>query len=242
MKTYIKQIDNKISELIKSNHSFLNFFYEIASFNPIIIGGFIRNVLNNEEVRDIDIVLNTRNKSIIEEIIDKYSLEYTKNSFDGYKINFDDFDVDIWYIENHNAFKKDVYDISVDNLKETTFINYDSLVYDYNNRKVDISYYMDCINSNMIDFVGNYATIVNNEQPFLSIVKILEISYLKNMNISDRVKEYIMKYYNSNKEEFINILKKEYSRHYNCVMPIDLEEYINNLMNNEEEIKKYVKI
>lgn len=101
-----KRIDNRIMLIKQKNNIVSSFFDEIINYNPIIIGGFIRNVINEEESRDIDIVLNINNHGEIEQLVNKYNLNYKKNQFDGYKITFDDIVIDIWYIENHNLFKK----------------------------------------------------------------------------------------------------------------------------------------
>ena len=221
-----KKIDNRIMLIKQKNNIVSSFFEEIINYNPIIIGGFIRNVINEEESRDIDIVLNNNNHGEIEQLVNKYNLNYKKNQFDSYKITFDDIVIDIWYIENHNLFKKRIYENSVDNLKETTFINYDSLVYEINTKKLDIDYYLECMCSLTIDFVGNDAAIKNNPTNYLSIVKIFNICYKKNMSISKRVNDYILSLYFNDREVIITKLKKEYEKHYNCDMSNELEKYI----------------
>ena len=230
-------IDEKLNIIKNSDSNLSKFFNELKRYNPIIIGGFIRNIINNEEVRDIDIILNTEDYFAINRIVNKLKLDYRINQFDGYKIIFNNITIDLWYIKNHNLFKKGIYNIDVNNLKDTTFINYDSLIYDINNKKLDIDYYQECINSNTIDFVGNNDAIINNPKPYLSIVKILELSYKKGFNISNNVNIYIDYYYNYNKDNFINILNKEYNKHYSKELSIDFIEYINKYINKIDNIK-----
>ena len=237
-----KKIDDRIMALKQKNNILSLFFDEIVNYNPIIIGGFIRNVINEEKSRDIDIILNCDDSGKINKIIDKYNLNYKKNQFDGYKINFNDIYIDIWCIKNHNLFKKGIYEISVNNLKKTTFINYDSLIYEINTKKLDIDNYLKCLYSSTIDFVGNEDAIKNNPNIYLSIVKIFNVCYEKNMNISERVNNYILSLHDNDIETTIIKLKKEYKKHYNCDISNELEKYITNYFyqsNQKILVKKY---
>ncbi len=234
MDNYATQIDDKLNELKNNSKKFLKFLDKITSLNPIIIGGFIRNIINDEPVRDIDIILNSNDDKQIEKIIKIDNLKYKINSFKGYKIFIDNYTIDIWYLKNHNLFKEGIYEPTINNLNETTFINYDSLVYDLNNKQLNINHYLESINNNMINFVGTKEAIENNKQTFLSIGKIFLISYKKKMDISEEIKEYILRYY-TEYPDFMKKLKNEYVRHYNLTMDEDLEEFI------ETNIKQYMK-
>ena len=226
MEYLCKKIDDRIDFLKQNSLSFLSFFNEIENYDPVIIGGFIRDSINDEKSRDIDIILNCYDSSVIEKIIVKYNLRYQNNCFNGYKILIDNNVVDLWSINDHDLFKKGIYDKKIENLKETTFINYDSLVYDLKNKKLDIKYYLEFLSSNTINFVGNRKAIVNNQQKYLSIVKIFSVCYNKNVMLSPDVQTYIYDNYFRNKDNFILELKKEYLRHYAYPMPSGLENYI----------------
>ena len=234
MNDYILKIDHKLAEIKRVNKNMSRFLNAITFLNPIIIGGFIRDVINNSEIRDIDIVLNTPDNSELERIIKDNNIEYHLNSFFGYKLFIDNYTIDIWNIKNHNLFKEGIYDPTINNLNKTTFINYDSLVYDLNNKQLNINYYLDSINRNIIDFVGNKEAVENNKHAFLSIGKIFLISYKYGMNISDTVKEYIIKYY-YDYPDFIQKLKLEYERHYDTKMDEKLEKFIG------VKMKQYIK-
>ncbi len=241
MEYICKKIDEKMAHLKHDSISLSLFLEEIETYNPIIIGGFIRNVINNEQIRDIDIILLC-DSDIIENIIKKCNLNYSKNRFNGYKVLADNIVLDIWSIDNHNLFEKGLYEKKFENIKETTFINYDSLVYDLINRKLDIKYYQDFLNSNIIDFVGNNEAISNNNQIYFSIVKILNICYNKNTNISLEIQKYILSHYDEEKNTFVLKLKSEYLKHYNHEMEYELENYIINFLTRDKEkslIKKY---
>ena len=135
-------------------------------------------------------------------------------------------------MKDHVLFKKCIYQRGFNNLKNTTFINYDSLVYDIVNKELDIDNYIDCVSTNTIDFVGNDYAIEENNHVYLSIGKIFKICFEKNMNISERVYVYIMEKYN-NDSDFIEKIKEEYSRHYGYNMSVELEEYINKFFKHD---------
>lgn len=226
----IKKVENSLEMIKEKENKIKLFFDELNKYDAIIIGGFIRDAINNKISRDIDIILNEENKDIIEQIILKYNLKYQKNRFNGYKINFNNFTLDIWYIKDHNVFKKGIYEANFNNLKETTFINYDALFYDIKTKTLDIKYYLDCLNNKTINFVGNKEAIKANESLFLSIAKILYINYLKEFSLSKEVQDYILKYYDLCKDNFIYILKDEYKKHYHYDMCVELEDYIENTL------------
>lgn len=226
MEYLCKKIDDRIDFLKQYSISFLSFFNDIENYNPVIIGGFIRDSINDEKSRDIDIILNCYDSSVTEKLIAEHNLRYQKNCFNGYKILINNIVIDIWNINNHNLFEKGIYEKEFKNLKETTFINYDSLVYDLKNKKLDIKYYLEFLSSNTINFVGSRKAIDNNQQKYLSIVKIFSICYNKNVMLSPDVQTYIYDNYFKNKDNFILELKKEYLRHYAYPMPSGLENYI----------------
>ncbi len=111
-------------------------------------------------------------------------------------------------------------------------------MYDLNNKKIDIRYYLDFLYTNTIDFVGNKEAIISNPNPYLSIVKIFNISYNKETLISLDVKEYILNYYSNDRDNFIKNLKGEYLRHYNCDIPEELEFYISDFLSKNKILVK----
>ena len=234
MKNLCEKIVKRLDYLKQSSTYMLSFFEEIEEYNPIIIGGFIRDSIDNKDSRDIDIILNYFDSSVIEKVIKNNNFKYRKNCFNGYKIIIDGIDIDIWCINDHNLFKQGIYSSEFDNIKETTFINYDSLVYDLKNKKLDIKYYLEFLSSNTINFVGNRKAIDNNQQKYLSMVKIFGICYNKNAILSPDVQAYIYDNYFENRDNFILELKKEYLRHYAYPMPSGLENYIISFINYDK--------
>jgi hypothetical protein len=82
-----------------------------------IIGGAVKDILNDKKPKDLDIVV-LHDLDCIELFTKYHKLEFIKNSFGGYKINYNNLTIDMW---NTN----DLY-----NVLEYT---YDGLFYDINN-------------------------------------------------------------------------------------------------------------
>lgn len=61
-----------------------------------VIGGVIRDISLNKVPRDIDVFCLSCNDIEIKEIIDTYGLVYRKNSFGGYKIEYNRLEIDLW--------------------------------------------------------------------------------------------------------------------------------------------------
>ena len=239
MEDLCQRIDERIMNL--KNHSYeLAFFLNVLKeYNPIIIGGFIRNTLNNKEIRDLDLILNCPENGIIEMIIKKYRLPYSKNQLNGYKIKINDLTVDIWYIGTHYLVKDGLYAPDVANLPEMTLINYDSLIYDMNNHQLFMDYYLEATSNNEIDFVGKKEVREHNPNKYLSIVRIMKMCLENKMNVSQEVYDYILNTL-QNDNQYLLKLKRAYYLHYQKEMPYALENYINQFtsLNKPRVLKK----
>ncbi|MBR1377315.1 MAG: hypothetical protein IJ565_05870 [Bacilli bacterium] len=210
----------------------------LSIFHCIIIGGAIRDILSDACPRDFDIIIDEENTSKLEEFIKEQNVLYGKNFFGGYKLYFDDAVCDVWLLKNHFLFKEGVYDICFDNISKTTLINYDSLVYDVKEGKLDINNYCDCIEKNEIDFIGDEKAKELNYNPILSVIKILSLKN-KGFKISDRVSDYIKECYYKNEDDFIKLIRNEYIRHYHMNMPLPLEEYIISSISTQKTLVKH---
>lgn len=99
-------------------HNNLEIIYDNFTSSIYLIGGSIKDLVLNQEVRDIDIVVLSDDDSEIKSFIDKYNLQYQKNNFNGYKIKYGDLEIDIW--NSNDLYKCIIY-------------NYDGLFYDIKN-------------------------------------------------------------------------------------------------------------
>lgn len=106
----------------------LNVFVESTAY---VVGGFIRDLVNERESRDLDIILKMSEKRI-DQLLVESELNYTTNRFGGVKITLDNFQIDLWSIENNWSFKNKLIKLNeqkiVDNIASGSFYNFDSLV------------------------------------------------------------------------------------------------------------------
>jgi len=104
-----------------------------------LIGGAVKDILNDRKPKDLDIVV-LNDSDCIELFTEYHKLEFIKNSFGGYKINYNGLLVDMW---NTN----DLY-----NVLEYT---YDGLFYDINNDYIIPIGYVWSINNGCVDSLNN---------------------------------------------------------------------------------------
>lgn len=92
----------KFNKNIKNIESGLEYFFnpifDITDCPVYLLGGALKNfLLNKSEIpKDLDFVLLTEDLSIISSFISNNEFKYTKNSFGGYKISFNNTIIDIW--------------------------------------------------------------------------------------------------------------------------------------------------
>lgn len=185
-----------------------------SSLRAYLIGGAIRDAIEDRSPRDLDIMIVNNDKGVIERMISKYKIPYKRNTFNGYKLFLQNISIDIWLIEDHYVFKKHIYEPKASNIKRATLLNYDSLIYDIYRKKLNTTNYDKCVKERTIDFVGKKEITENNPNPILSLVKMLEIEKNNDYTMSSRVNDYIADIYNHNGEKLWILLSTEYYRHY----------------------------
>lgn len=160
-------------------------------------------------------------------------------------------------MSEHYSFKQKYYMPSFDNIKKTTLINYDSLVYDMKSKKLDSEYYQSCIDNRKIEFVGSRTAIKNNPTPCMNVLKILKIHSETEFALSYEVVEYVNDYLKKQDISDIEFMLKEYKRHYRTQMTDTfrgyLEEWIKSMGNqhtlvpdisinfHKESLKSFIK-
>lgn len=101
-----------------------------------IFSGVIKNfLLGFIEHRDLDLVIDhTRNLKIhIGKLRDLGLTEIRRNKFNGVKLVLDDWEVDIWRLEDTKGIIKQFLLPTPDNLIRTSFFNFSAIVYDFRN-------------------------------------------------------------------------------------------------------------
>ncbi|WP_061302236.1 hypothetical protein [Clostridium botulinum] len=221
MMNYFKKSDDSINNL-------LNILEENGKV--ILIGGAIRSALQERyNPRDIDIILKLNKNFNLDYILQRKKIKYKKNRFGGYKIFFNKIVFDIWKMEEHWAFKNCYYEEKIENIQKTTFLNYDSLVYDYSNNKLYKEYYEKCNENLVIDIIGNLDCIKENPSPDINIMRMLKIKSETNYKFSEISDSYIANYYKYCSNHDINLidaLEEAYKRHYEENITRELKKYI----------------
>ncbi len=196
----------KLSDIKKSiedkNILFYNYFYkninkDVENFinvlktrtNVFIFSGIIRDYFLFKEhmpFRDIDLIIE--DDLVLEKEFD--NLDYTKNSFGGYKIKFDNIVVDLWVIKNTWALNRGQLKFEFDylnTLPETTFFNFSSIIYSLNNKTFIIGKdFLRFLRDKKIELV-----LEENPYPDLCIVNSFYYSDRLNLSIGDKLRSYL---------------------------------------------------
>jgi len=115
-----RNISNKMYEY------FPLFFHFDLEGTPYIVGGFLRSIILNKNINDLDIVILNGNNDNLEVNLKKEKLSYYKNKFNGYRIIYDNKKIDIWCVNDLN----DAIEYNIEQL----FFNI------YNNNFVDLGF------------------------------------------------------------------------------------------------------
>lgn len=206
----IEYIDAMIEYQKEMCQAFSCFFDSIVErWDIVIIGGALRGAINqNYFPRDIDIIVNGTGSDEFEEMLNVKKIKFSKNRFDGYKLDFESVQVDIWFISNHFAFCKNYYDKSIENIVETTFLNYDSIAFDYKRKKLYKQHYDECLSSKTICVIGKEDYVNNNPTPNVNIARMLKIKKETGFDLSERSVKYIQHYAMHCKKKNVDVYKE----------------------------------
>lgn len=190
-----------LKEYLKHHSLADQLFMELYTIGDLyLIGGVLREFLemgNIKNVRDIDVVINTKEIDKFQEICTKYHTE--KNSFGGYKIHCNDITIDVWNIENTWAYRENIIKCTEEcylkNLLYTVFYNLDSLIFDVKNNVWYNNLYKEAKESNVLD-------IVLEENPYidLNILRGMIFQNRYHMKYSERLKKLIRERCQNEKE------------------------------------------
>lgn len=165
--------------------------------NTYLIGGVLREIKDNGAIRylrDIDIVLDTKNVDAYNRFVNEYHPEI--NRFGGYKVQCEELIVDMWLLQQTWAYSARVINCRPEEylirLPETVFLNMDAIVYDIKNDKWYDDRYREAMNTRILD-------VVLEQNPFLelNIVRSFVIRKKYAMCLSEKLKQIIIQYVNS---------------------------------------------
>lgn len=208
-----------------TNENIMPFFYEIfVHGTAYVVGGYFRDFINKKKSRDIDIIVDVKNDILIE-IIENYKFNYKINRHSGIKLTHNNFEIDIWNIDNNWAFKNNLVKLNeedkLNSIAKGCFYNYDALVINLHNFSYSLRFYNEFIESKKLNILQE-RSIYKNLNPTTE-ANILRAFFLKNnFNISFSENTF---YYLSNK---IGALKDKYG-----------ENYFNRLIEVKDNYPKY---
>ena len=183
--------------------------------NIYLIGGVLREFRDRGdiiELRDIDIIIDIRNKDYWKKTIDNF--QYTLNNFGGYKLACSGLVVDIWPLNETWAYRNKIINCKpeeyVEHLTDTVFLNVDAIVYDFNK---DIWYderYLKAMESGILDIV-----LEENPQVSLNIIRAMVLKKRYSMTYSQKLRSAIRQKAKMDKDftsHLMNIQKTRYKK------------------------------
>jgi hypothetical protein len=226
----LSEIETLVNE---SSHSFMEYLKK--SFDKSIIGlldefskktnvfifsGVIRNFfLNINDNRDLDIVLESPIE--IEEFLTKTNFKL--NSFGGYKFQFENTNIDLWFLDNTWSLKNHqlTLNFQLDRyIPQTAFFNFSAVMYSYNKQQfIYTKHFLRFLRDKKLEMV--YAPNPNNA---LCIVNTFYYRDKLKMKIGEKLKEHIRKISSSNLGQTSSVQEKHFGE----------------ILYTEEELKKLI--
>jgi hypothetical protein len=199
---------------LKSYTNIRTFFSILEKYGDlIIIGGALRDIHENKEPRDIDIILKENINFDWQEL---NTFNFVKNRFGGAKLKIDKTEIDFWLLKDNWANKNNFIKNSVKELRKGTFFNIDSLIFNYSNNEMYIDVYEECLKNKEIDIIlkGNPKYIENNPTPEINIIRAFYNSQKYDLKLSLEVKKYISGWLRKNSNFPEKKLKTYEKKHY----------------------------
>lgn len=199
----------------------------------LLFGGAVREFNDskfNTIPRDFDIVIKKYNKNVnLDKLLNEFS--YMKNRFNGYKIQADSLEFDIWEIENTWAFKEKKISCSeedyIEKLQETVFLNIDSVVYNITKQQVYYNRYEEAMKHKVLD-------VVLTDNPYIELNMLRAILFKKkyNMEFSTRLINLLDNFMNENYDYLDRIYEAQFNHYHTCkIRKEELEKELYNIKN-----------
>lgn len=236
-----KKFQKHFLKLKSFNQDFNFFLIEVfmATQNIFIVGGFIRDFINNKDSRDLDIIVDIEHLQLLK-ILKELECDFSINRHNGIKINFKKIEVDVWTIKNNWAFRNNLIKFNEDYILEGIangcFYNFDSLVVNIANYSSNIKNYIDFIEKKELSILrkknkykSENPTIEANILRAFYIRKIFKIKYSDDTRkyLIDKVAHLNDKYGSSISR--LELMKKQYSKYDTEITFFDLQLYIQEL-------------
>lgn len=143
--------------ILRENYLFRIFLYEIFVYgSAYLVGGFIRDLIENKNSRDIDIIIDLDHNHLLK-ILKSSKIDYRINRHNGIKLQLENIEIDIWSIENNWAFKNNLVKLNeedkINSIAKGCFYNYDSLVFNLHSKSLSLKNYEHFIRKGELDIL-----------------------------------------------------------------------------------------
>ena len=212
--TAIYAIEKELDKIANNNLEFKNLILQLEKLGDLfILGGFIRDIsqgdnfkhhldgfksnnnIKDKKFRDIDFITSLDSTKLLE-LVTTYCSRFKVNHLGGIKIIFADFTMDIWALRNNWAFTKNISNYNIhhklESLANGSFLNFDSIVFDFKSKDIYSSLYNKCIRNNTIDIIKTGKAYLKYSKPKSAIL--LRCYFLRTtykFELSGRLCEYL---------------------------------------------------
>ena len=175
---------------LNKEHSAKMFFDDVGELGEVaIFGGLLRDLCletNRTFYSDIDVVIETDDERGLASKVAKF--DAMKNSFGGYRLQYRKWKIDVWPLRKTWAFREGlVKGESFDSLLETTFFDWDALVFNWSKSKVySIENYLEKLNERVVGI-----NLRENPNDIGMIVRALRLIEKRDAKLSHDLSEYV---------------------------------------------------
>ncbi len=237
-----EDLKNRFDSLLDCEPILRYILYDVLSMGgAYIIGGFVRDVLNGKDNRDLDIIVDVPQKEL-KHILKSNNCEEYVNRLGGAKLKLEHLEIDIWSIHNNWAFAQNIVKLNdndkLNSIAKGCFYNYDALVVSVPKFMYNTRYYYEFVNKKELDIIQKQ-TIYQKLNPTVE-ANIIRASYIKKMhnisfskNLNDYLTNEILSLHDKYGNAFQRLLsiKSLYSK-YDVVLEKDIKLMIEELLDN----------
>lgn len=183
-----------------------------ARYTGYIVGGFIRDCIEENTPRDIDIIVHCPAESL-DTLIRESHVPWTTNSNGGCKIFGSRIPIDIWAMETHPYYRSGYFQNESD-LHKSLFITTDSLIYNLRTKEVVIDQYVEAKQQNLLDFADRDSRYqIATQQTPANILRIISSMKRYDLQLSKPLKTFVAQFVQINSHPVASI-DYEQIRHY----------------------------
>lgn len=229
----------RLDGLLNCEQTFRFILYDVLSIGgAYIIGGFVRDVINDKDSRDLDVIVDIQPEEL-KRIVDNYCGNGYGNRMGGVKLKFQHVEVDIWSIKDNWAFANNLVKLNdkdkLLSIAKGCFFNYDALVVSIPKFMYNIRFYNEFVTNNELDIIQKQS-IYQSKNPTVEANIIRAIFIKKNFGVrfSNNLHDYLYKEILSLQDKYGDALQrlmnvKEQYPKYQLISENDIKETMKEL-------------